>query len=96
MNDFALENIFNSVGVINNEYNIGGNANILKSVIIEKSKYVWVLDDYDIPSKHAVSTIINYLKDDVDYICFSYSIFSVENDVNFSIINEMYEVQNNI
>lgn len=96
LNDFLRENYFEGVEVINNRYNVGGNANILRCVEVSRAKYLWALGDDDIPTADCIKKILDYSKLDYDYICFSHMTLNVNYDRKFSSIKEMYELQKNI
>lgn len=66
---------FKNIKIINNEYNIGANLNILKCIELSKSDWVWVLGDDDEPNINSLKNIIYDLQTLIDreIFCINYS-----------------------
>ena len=87
---------YDQVRIINNKYNIGGNANILKCLEIAEGEYVWVLGDDDIPDGHSINNILEVINKGYDYVCFSSLGSEVKRDIEFKSISQMFQIQKNI
>jgi glycosyltransferase involved in cell wall biosynthesis len=62
------------ISIIRNPFNIGGNANILTVLSLQKTKWLWILGDDNEPSANAIETIrreISMANDDTVLLKFS-------------------------
>ena len=58
-----LERFATRIRVVRHEFNIGGNANILRCIELTHSPYVWILSDDDLPVPGCVETILRRIED---------------------------------
>jgi glycosyltransferase involved in cell wall biosynthesis len=59
-----------------NKYNIGGNANLVKSLEVCDSPYVWVLGDDDIPAPDSIRSIMNAIAESPESVAYSFKFTS--------------------
>lgn len=71
------------ITIIENNQNIGGDANILKCLSLSNAKWVWVLSDNDIILKNAVSNILNSIIN--NYSCVFISLGNDKNEKIFGL-----------
>jgi hypothetical protein len=64
------------VRIIRNNFNIGGNANIVKCLEICQSPYIWILGDDDIPASNSVDIILGAISHSPDAVAFSFNYHS--------------------
>lgn len=67
-----LKPLSSQVEIVRNDYNIGGNANILR--IFEKcnTQWLWVFGDDDIPRDNAIQTIKQHISDNLAFVFFDF------------------------